>query len=123
MRLAYISHTLLLFYYCSKVPTLSTEEWGHKFTTDDQTWTKDPDLCFSINKVEPLEKTKESYKVWVSGLMRWQSDNRSTLNVFEERNGMIKFYPLLDVTQDERENFIKDHHLPFHPLISKGYFL
>ena len=54
--------------------------------------------------------------------MRWQSDNRSTLDVFEERNGMIKFYPLLDVTQDERENFIKDHHLPFHPLISKGYF-
>ena len=72
--------------------------------------------------MEPLEKIKESYKVWVSGLMRWQSDNRSTLDVFEERNGMIKFYPLLDVTQDERENFIKDHHLPFHPLISKGYF-
>ena len=21
-----------------------------------------------------------------------------------------------------KENFIKDHHLPFHPLISKGYF-
>ena len=112
----------LIQLYELNVKNITAEEWKHKFTTDDQTWTKDPDLCCSINKVEPLEKIKESYKVWVSGLMRWQSDNRSTLDVFEERNGMIKFYPLLDVTQDERESFIKDHHLPFHPLISKGYF-
>ena len=112
----------LIQLYELNVKNITAEEWKHKFTTDDQTWTKDPDLCCSINKVESLEKIKESYKVWVSGLMRWQSDNRSTLDVFEERNGMIKFYPLLDVTQDERENFIKDHHLPFHPLISKGYF-
>ena len=112
----------LIQLYDLNVKSLTAEEWKHKFTTDDQTWTKDPDLCCSINKLEPLEKIKKSYKVWISGLMRWQSDNRFTLDVFEERNGMIKFYPLLDVTHDERENFIKDHHLPFHPLISKGYF-
>ncbi len=112
----------LIKLYDLNVEHVTAEEWKHIFTTEDKTWTKDPDLCCSINKVEPLEKIKEKYTVWVSGLMRWQSDNRSTLDVFEERNGMIKFYPLLDVTQDERENFIKDHHLPFHPLISKGYF-
>ena len=108
--------------YDLNVLDVTAEEWKHKFTSEDKTWTKDPDLCCSINKVEPLEKIKEKYTVWVSGLMRWQSDNRSSLDIFEERNGMIKFYPLLDVTQDERESFIKDHHLPFHPLISKGYF-
>ena len=108
--------------YDLNVLDVTAEEWKHTFTTEDKTWTKDPDLCCSINKVEPLEKIKEKYNVWVSGLMRWQSDNRSSLDIFEERNGMIKFYPLLDVTQDERESFIKDHHLPFHPLISKGYF-
>jgi len=108
--------------YDLNVLDVTAEEWKHKFTSEDKTWTKDPDLCCSINKVEPLEKIKEKYTLWVSGLMRWQSDNRSSLDIFEERNGMIKFYPLLDVTQDERESFIKDHHLPFHPLISKGYF-
>ena len=108
--------------YDLNVLDVTAEEWKHNFTTEDKTWTKDPDLCCSINKVQPLESIKEKYTVWVSGLMRWQSDNRSSLDIFEERNGMIKFYPLLDVTQDERESFIKDHHLPFHPLISKGYF-
>ena len=108
--------------YDLNVLDVTAEEWKHTFTTEDKTWTKDPDLCCSINKVQPLESIKEKYTVWVSGLMRWQSDNRSSLDIFEERNGMIKFYPLLDVTKDERESFIKDHHLPFHPLISKGYF-
>ena len=108
--------------YDLNVLDVTAEEWKHTFTTEDKTWTKDPDLCCSINKVQPLESIKEKYTVWVSGLMRWQSDNRSSLDIFEERNGMIKFYPLLDVAQDERESFIKDHHLPFHPLISKGYF-
>ena len=108
--------------YDLNVLDVTAEEWKHTFTTEDKTWTKDPDLCCSINKVQPLESIKEKYTVWVSGLMRWQSDNRSSLDIFEERKAMIKFYPLLDVTQDERESFIKDHHLPFHPLISKGYF-
>ena len=40
--------------------------------------------------------------------MRWQSDNRSTLNYFEQRSGIVKFYPLLDVTQQERSLFIKE---------------
>ena len=67
-------------------------------------------------------KLKESHQVWVSGLMNWQSDHRATLDIFEERGGIIKFYPLLDVTREQREAYIKDHLLPFHPLQSKGYF-
>jgi len=112
----------LIQLYDLKVINVTADEWKHQFTTEDQTWVKDPNLCCSINKVEPLDSIKKKYKIWVSGLMRWQSDNRETLNVFEERRGMVKFYPLLDVTPDERESFIKDHHLPFHPLVSKGYF-
>lgn len=93
----------------------------HEFTTKDKTWTKNPDFCCSINKVKPLELIKENYTVWGSGLMRWQSDHRKTLNIFEQREEILKFYPLLDVTKQERDDFIKIHNLPFHPLVSKGY--
>lgn len=108
--------------YDLNVEDISAEKWKHDFTTSDQTWKKDPDLCCSINKVEPLQLLKEDYNVWVSGLMAWQSDNRSTLNIFEERQGILKFYPLLDVSRQARDKFIRDHHLPFHPLVSKGYY-
>jgi phosphoadenosine phosphosulfate reductase len=108
--------------YGLKVEDVTAEKWEHDFTTKDETWKKDPDLCCSINKVKPLEFIKENFTVWVSGLMEWQSDHRASLDIFEERGGILKFYPLLDVTKDEREAYIKKNALPFHPLIEKGYF-
>ena len=123
----HFEETLIYKEYLTKVYGLKTREvsaeaWKHEFTTKDETWTKDPDYCCTINKVEPLEKLKEEHEIWVSGLMSWQSDRRATLDIFEERGGVIKFYPLLDVTREQREAYIKDHLLPFHPLQSKGYF-
>jgi len=108
--------------YDLKVKSIRADELKHKFTQEDHTWTKNPDYCCSINKVEPLESIKKDHTIWVSGLMRWQSDHRASLNFFEERNGIVKFYPLLDISAEGRENFIKDHHLPPHPLKTKGYF-
>jgi len=108
--------------YDLNVEDVKAEALKHAFTTKDKTWTKDPDYCCSINKVEPLHELKKNYLVWVSGLMSWQSDHRSSLNIFEERQGILKFYPLLDISREARDAFITDHHLPFHPLVSKGYY-
>jgi len=123
----HFEQTLIYKDYLTKIYNLNVEDvkaeaWKHEFTTKDQTWKTDPDLCCTVNKVEPLNALKGKYKVWVSGLMKWQSDHRKTLNIFEERNGIIKFYPLLDVSREEREAYIKEHLLPFHPLQAKGYF-
>lgn len=112
----------LIKLYGLDVIDVKADTWKHEFTVKDKTWTKDPDYCCSINKVEPLNELKAKFNIWVSGLMAWQSDHRATLDIFEERNGILKFYPLLDVTREERDAFIQDHHLPFHPLISKGYY-
>ncbi|NQY08381.1 MAG: phosphoadenylyl-sulfate reductase [Flavobacteriales bacterium] len=97
------------------------EDWKHDFTTKEETWKRDVDFCCSINKVEPLDKAKENHKLWVSGLMSWQSRFRSRLKVFEEKNGIIKFHPLIDLTQKESDKYIKEHDLPFHPLKAEGY--
>lgn len=35
---------------------------------------------------------------------------------------MIKFYPLVDITKAQRDAYIRDHKLQFHPLVAKGYF-
>jgi len=107
--------------YELNVEDIKAEDYKHDFTNREKTWVKDPNMCCSINKVEPLDLLKKDFKVWVSGLMSWQSDHRSTLNIFEKRGDILKFYPLLDVTKDERHEFISSHHLPFHPLIGRGY--
>ncbi|MBZ9650819.1 phosphoadenylyl-sulfate reductase [Psychroflexus montanilacus] len=107
--------------YNLNVKSVSALKHEHEFTTKDKTWSKNPDFCCSINKVKPLEIIKNKYTVWVSGLMEWQSDHRNTLDIFEQRGEILKFYPLLDVSREERDDFIKKHNLPFHPLVSKGY--
>lgn len=107
--------------YDLNVENIQAEKFKHEFTVKDETWKKDPNYCCTLNKVEPISALKETHTLWVSGLMSWQSDHRNSLDIFEQRNGILKFYPLLDLTRDERESFIHDHHLPFHPLISKGY--
>ena len=103
------------------VEATAAESWRNEFTTKDKTWEKDPNFCCSVNKVEPLERIKSQNKIWISGLMSWQSDHRSTLNIFEKRGAVLKFYPLLDMTKAERDTFIADQKLPFHPLVSQGY--
>lgn len=107
--------------YHLDVVDVRAEEWKHEFTVKDQTWKKDPDFCCSINKVEPLYALKNQFEVWASGLMRWQTDHRATLDIFEVRGGIIKFYPLIDVTKEQRDAYIREHRLPFHPLVAVGY--
>jgi len=107
--------------YGLNVKSISALKEEHEFTTKDETWKKNPDFCCSINKVKPLDSIKNNYKVWVSGLMKWQSDHRATLDIFELRGEILKFYPLLDITKEQRDAYIKEHNLPFHPLVAKGY--
>ena len=97
------------------------EAWKHEFTQKDETYKKDPDYCCAINKVEPLDLIKPNYHVWVSSLMRWQTDHRAGLDIFEERRGMLKFNPMIDVTREQRDAYIREHDLPFHPLVAQGY--
>ncbi len=107
--------------YGLNVKSIRALKEEHEFTNQDETWRKNPDFCCSINKVKPLDTIKKKYKVWASGLMEWQSDHRATLNVFELRGEILKFYPLLDITKEQRDQYIEEHQLPFHPLVAKGY--
>ena len=55
--------------YNLNVKSVSAIKEEHEFTTKDETWKKNPDFCCSINKVQPLDRIKQHYKIWMSGLM------------------------------------------------------
>jgi phosphoadenosine phosphosulfate reductase len=103
------------------VHTIKPEEWKNSFTNTDQTWSKDPDLCCSINKVEPLDKIKSGFQVWVSGLMQSQNNYRKQMKIFEEKGGILKFYPIIDMSDEEAKKYIVEHSLPEHPLLKHGF--
>lgn len=107
--------------YDLNVVSIQAETERHELTKSTEMWKTQPNRCCHYNKVEPLRKIRKEYKIWVSGLMKWQSDFRSSLNIFEPREDITKFYPLLDIDFEGRDAFIRDHHLPFHPLKGKGY--
>ena len=104
-----------------KVIDIKPEEWKNNFTQNDKTWNTDPDLCCSINKVEPIDKIKVNFDVWVSGLMAAQSASRQNLKVFEQKEDIIKFYPLIDQSEKIAKEYIAENKLPEHPLLSQGY--
>jgi phosphoadenosine phosphosulfate reductase len=103
------------------VTELKGDSSRNLFTQLERSWEKDPDLCCSVNKVEPLDAIKPGYGVWISGLMKSQNQHRNELTLFEERNGMMKFYPILDQTNEDVKNYISMHNLPEHPLKARGF--
>jgi phosphoadenosine phosphosulfate reductase len=103
------------------VVDVKPDVWKNKFTREYELWRRDADLCCKVNKTEPMDAASQVYDVWVSGLMRSQNDHRKALQVFEEKNGLIRFYPILDVSEQERDAYIEQNHLPLHPLLYDGY--
>lgn len=104
-----------------KVEDILPQEWKNEFTKKDKTWTKDPDLCCSINKVEPLEEIKPNYQIWVSGLMAYQNKERKARKIFEKSGDLLKFHPIIDFTEEQKQDYFKNNKLPEHPLQKMGY--
>lgn len=90
-------------------------------TLEAERWATDPEGCCNVNKVRPLARVKSRADIWVSGLMNWQSPTRQDLDVFEWRDGTVKFYPLVDLPEAEAEAYYGQYDLPRHPLSAQGY--
>lgn len=104
-----------------KVVDIHPEDWEHEFTTSDRTWEKNPDFCCSVNKVKPLNKVKEAFSIWVSGLIGFQNSFRAQKGVFDVREDIDRFYPLIDVTEQWVAEYMTSRELPQHPLKTQGF--
>jgi phosphoadenosine phosphosulfate reductase len=103
------------------IKTIGAPENKHQFTQDNFTYKHNQDLCCFINKVEPLATLRASHKIWLSGLFKYQNENRKQLNFFDQKVDILKSYPLLDITPEEVHSYFFIHELPSHELVAKGY--
>jgi len=103
------------------VITLRPDIEKHRKSEETNLWVSDPDLCCQYNKVEPLEMVKTDHKVWVSGLLGFQSRYRSGLNIVQQKRKTYRFYPLIDWTPKMVYEYYEQFQIPRHPLEKMGF--
>ena len=76
-----------------------------------------------MTKIEPLDRALKELgaSMWLSGLRRSQSNTRSHRSFAEPQKSTLKLYPILDWTDEDVHAYMRQHALPYHPLVSRGY--
>ncbi|MFZ6730663.1 phosphoadenylyl-sulfate reductase [Undibacterium sp. Ji42W] len=79
--------------------------------------------CCRIRKVEPLKRALAGNKAWVTGQRRAQSATRNELAIQEDdaTQGLQKFNPLADWSEDDVWHYLRSNNVPYNPLHDKGY--
>ncbi len=79
--------------------------------------------CCEIRKIKPLQQALQGKNLWISGLRKEQSAARSDKQFFEKDTelNLIKFYPLLEVSEDDLWHEIHQKSIPFNQLYKSGY--
>ncbi len=86
-------------------------------------WERDPDLCCTLRKVQPMLEALHGRGAWMTAVRREQSSTRQKLAVVEwdEKFGLPKFAPLLEESSEAVQRYVEAHAVPVNPLREYGY--
>jgi phosphoadenosine phosphosulfate reductase len=89
----------------------------------DALWSRDPDRCCDIRKVQPIEEALAGRRAWITGVRRDQSPARAgTPPVqWDAKFGLAKANPLVNWSEREAWAYIFAHDVPYHPLHDQGF--
>ncbi|MCK5776564.1 MAG: phosphoadenylyl-sulfate reductase [Bacteroidales bacterium] len=79
--------------------------------------------CCHIRKIEPLTRAFSGLDAWICGLRREQSITRKDVAAVEwdENNNLLKINPLIDWTEEEVWQYIKENNVPYNKLHDQGF--
>jgi phosphoadenosine phosphosulfate reductase len=89
-------------------------------------YSKDPDACCAIRKVEPTREMLGELDAWITALRRDQGASRANTAILERKpqpdgRVLLKVNPLARWTRREVWHHIFQHDLPYNPLHDRGY--
>jgi phosphoadenosine phosphosulfate reductase len=86
-------------------------------------WTRDPDLCCRLRKIEPLQQALQGRKAWVTAIRRDQTAARANAQAVEwdSRWNLVKVNPLAFWSKQQVWRHIYQRQVPFNPLHNQGY--
>ena len=84
---------------------------------------RDPNLCCTLRKVEPLERGLAPYTAWVTGMRREDAPTRTDITVvgWDAKRGKVKLNPLAAWTQEQVDAYVEENHVVLNPLRQAGY--
>ena len=79
--------------------------------------------CCELRKVAPLRRALEGKQAWLTSLKRVDAATRADALIvsWDAAFGLVKVNPLATWTEEDVDGYLKDHDLPVHPLVPKGY--
>jgi phosphoadenosine phosphosulfate reductase len=86
-------------------------------------WTREPDRCCELRKMEPLRARLAGYDAWITAIRRDQTPERANAPVvgWDGRFGLVKINPLVRWTFDEVRAYVREHEVPYNPLHDQNY--
>lgn len=86
-------------------------------------WTRDPDLCCRLRKVDPLRQKLKGLQAWVTSIRRDQTPERSAIRKIEwdGQFQLVKINPLADWSAEDVWNYVRARKLPYNPLHDLRY--
>ena len=86
-------------------------------------WSRDPDLCCRLRKLEPLKEALKGLSAWMTAIRRDQTRARASARVVEWDYiwQLVKVNPLAAWTRREVWDYIIKNDVPYNPLHDEGY--
>ena len=88
----------------------------------EEHWVLDPKKCCSAVKVGQLDRALLGKSAWMSGLRRADSPTRAEMPVVShDVRGLVKINPIINWSNEDVDNYIAEHDIPYNPLLDQGY--
>jgi len=86
-------------------------------------WSRDPDRCCELRKVQPLQKKLVELEAWVTGVRREQAPTRANARKLEwdARFALVKLNPLADWSWAQVWEYIRTQGVLHNPLHDRNY--
>lgn len=86
-------------------------------------WTRNPDQCCQLRKIEPLARVLSGYAAWITGIRRDQAPTRANAGLVEwdQKFNLVKLNPLAAWKSEDVWAYIKVHEVPYNELHDRHY--
>lgn len=103
--------------YSQLTPEDQEHEHGPKL------WTRDPDRCCALRKVEPLQRKLATLDAWVTAIRRGQTSDRAAVRKigWDGKFNLVKISPMADWTREMVWSYVVRNDVPYNPLHDQNY--